>query len=252
MKTFIRKAIITSVFSISFFNSICYASENTFNIKFEDKINDKYLKMINVISDTSSEKISDNTYKIKTSKNIYDSMAFFSTIPDITKTEINTVEKKSGDIIEGQIIVRFKNNVTKTKIVEIDNKLKTKSILLSSALNLYKIILPERMSVNTAIETYKKTNIIEYAEPDRILKIQNNSFGIQPVNEKVLALTLKKGSENIIANLLNIIYDNSLVKDTNSGTYNLTIRKNIDDNLLIKAFRTSPYIIDVKISSGKK
>lgn len=99
-------------------------------------------------------------------------------------TELKSV--KSGDIIKGSLIIRFKESTPKNYIKEIEKKLKVKSDVISKDLSIYKIKLTSNQSQNKIVSDLSKDKYIKYVENDRVMKIQkkNNSMGIMGINEK--------------------------------------------------------------------
>ncbi|MBC7472852.1 MAG: hypothetical protein H7263_01065 [Candidatus Sericytochromatia bacterium] len=255
MKTLFKKTLIllSSTLILNILAIDAKADNNYLTVSFKSDTSEKYVKMLNLLTNTSiKQKIDKETYKI----NVIDtnaSLNFFYTIPEvlIINKDNKLQNKKSGDIVEGQVIVRFKSNVTKEEIQKLDTKLRTNSKLISLALNLYITKLPNEMKVTDAIELFKQTKMIEYAEPDRVMKIQKNGFGIKNIKEqRNISIVFRKQNENIAQSLFSIIYDNRLIKL--NKTYLLSIDDNIDANYLIKALKFSPYIAEAKLFLGNK
>ncbi len=262
MKTLFKKTLLllSSTLILNILAVDAKADNNYLTVSFKPDTSEKYIKMISLITNTSiKQKLDKNTYKI----NVIDtnaSLNFFYTIPEvlIINKDNKLQNKKSGDIVDGQVIVRFKSNVTKEEIQKLDKKLQTNSKLISLALNLYITKLPNEMKVTEAIELFKQTKMIDYAEPDRVMKIQKNGFGINNIKEpRNISLVFKRQNENIAQGLFSIIYDDKLIKLNktyllNNTTYLLSIDDNIDSNYLIKALKFSPYVAEAKLFLGNK
>lgn len=105
---------------------------------------------------------------------------------EIKNKKTSITKPKSGDIIPNVLIIRFKDDMPKNYIKDIEKKHKVKSELISKDLNLYKIKLSIKQSENKLISELSKDKYIKYVENDRVMKIQNkkDSMGIMGVNSK--------------------------------------------------------------------
>ena len=242
MKILFKNAIflLSSVLIVNIPLSSARANNNL-TVTFKPGTNEKYIRVINLLTNNPiDQKLDQNTYKI----NVIDpnnSLNLFYTIPEVLLVNNgNQLQgKKSGDLVEGQIIVRFKANISSLEIKKLDQKFKTQSKLISSSLNLYIVKLPPSLKALQAIEVFKKTKMIEYAEADRVMKIQKKGFGIQSIPmQKQLSISFKKPNQELAASLFNIIYENNLIKQTDN-TYLLNIEDKINPDYLIKALKSS-------------
>lgn len=217
---------------------------NNFSVTFKKGTNEKYVKLVNLFTNTKiKEKISAEKYiftvdKALTNKSDENYSDLLSLVPEVEtihpKLTTTLINKKSGDYVDGIILVKYKDNVSKQSIAKIDLKYKTKSVLFSKELNLYKVSLPSSLSVDKAVATFSKLAEVQYAEPDRVMKIQKkNNFSI----------SFKDNDENyrkIVENILEINLNQS------DKIYTTIISDKYDPEQFINALKVSPFIMDVK------
>lgn len=216
---------------------------NNFSVTFKKGTNEKYIKLVNLFTNTKiKEKISADKYIFtvdrdmfnRTDKNYSDLISMIPEVESIQTKTNSLINKKSGDYVDGVILVRYKDNVSKQNIAKIDSLYKTKSVLFSKALNLYKVNLPSNLSVDKAVNTFSKLIEVKYAEPDRIMKIQKkNSISISFVNDN-------DNYRKIVENILEIDF-NQIDK-----SYTMMIPDKYDLEQFIDALKVSPFIMDVK------
>ena len=217
---------------------------NNFSVTFKKGTNEKYVKLVNLFTNTKiKEKISAEKYIFtvdkalvnKSDKNYSDLISMIPEVESIQPKLITTlVNKKSGDYVDGLILVKYKDNVSKQSINKIDLKYKTKSVLFSKELNLYKVSLPANLTVDKAIAIFSKLVEVQYAEPDRVMKIQKKNN---------VSISFKDNDENyrkIVENILEINFNQE------DKVYTTMVSDKYDPEQFINALKVSPFIMDVK------
>lgn len=248
---FFKKVAVAAICSLLLFpissNQSYSLTTDSLTITFKQGTDEKYIKLINVFTDTEiKNKISDNTYVFSILKNpenpdINNYSYLLSMIPEVESItpQISTSlkNKKSGEYVDGIILVRYKDGTTSKDISKIDSTYKTQSVLFSKTLNLYKVKLPSSLSVEQAVKTLSKLSQVKYAEPDRIMKIQNKNMGLH---------ISFKDNQNLSPKIFENIYSLKTTKVTNSDYYLINISDKYNSDEAIKAFKLSPYVMDVK------
>lgn len=241
MEIFRKILLLTTIQLIVVFNNVSFASNefSSITITFNQGTDEKYIKLVSLFTGIEiKEKISEDKYifsipDLNKSSYVY----LLSIIPEVKnitpKLNISLKNKKSGDYVEGLIIVRYKDETTDSQINKIDLIYKTKSTLFSKQLNLYKIKLPISLSINQAVNIFNKLPQVKYAEPDIVMNILKN----YRVNISFKETLAKKVFEHIY-NL------NCISLDSNYCQINLN--NNYDSEQIIKSLKLSPYILDVK------
>ncbi|MFN8575893.1 MAG: hypothetical protein U0354_03475 [Candidatus Sericytochromatia bacterium] len=241
MKILKKLTSLVSISLISLFSTISYANTSEYIIiNLNKPLDTKYIKIINLLTNTElKEKNSDlkYTFYIKDKNQLESYSDLLSMIPEVKNTEpkLNSslISKKAGDYVDGVILVKYKEGTNKAQINKIDSKYKTKSVLFSPSLNLYKINLPENISIEEAVKIFSKLPEVQYAEPDMVMTIlKNKKFKINFKDE-----LSKKLFENIYDLKCNILANNSC---------EIKLDKKYNSEQVIKSLKLSPYIIDVK------
>lgn len=217
---------------------------NNFSVTFKKGTNEKYVKLVNLFTNTKiKEKISSEKYIFtidkalvnKSDKNYSDLLSMIPEVESIQPRSSNTlINKKSGDYVDGLILVKYKNNISKQNITKIDSKYKTKSVLFSKELNLYKVSLPVNLTVDKAVAIFSKLAEVQYAEPDRVMKIQKKNN---------ISISFKDNDENYRKILENILEINL---NQENKVYTTMVSDKYDPEQFINALKVSPFIMDVK------
>ncbi len=217
---------------------------NNFTVSFKNGTDSKYIKLINTFTNTKiKEKISDSNYVFTVDKALKncsekDYLYFLSMIPEIETVEpkinFSLKNKKAGDYVDGLILVSYKEGTSLKDIQLIDNKYGTKSVMFSKNLSLYQVKLPNSLTVTQAVNIFSKLTQVKYAEPDRVMKIQNkNNFTI----------TFKENTE-INKQIFENILDVKTKKLDKSYIFNVSQNYNSDE--IINSLKISPLIMDIK------
>lgn len=226
-------------------NTVQGADLNSLTVTFKNGTNTKYVKLINLFTNTKiKEKISENKYIFTVDKelknysvNNYSNL--LSIIPEVQSIEpkmsSSLKNKKAGDYVDGLILVRYKDGITNLEINKIDRTYKTKSTLFIKNLSLYKVKLPDTLSVDQAVSVFLKLSEVKYAEPDRIMKIQN---------KKNFSVIFNDNNNEIYQKIFTDILDNNLTKSNNS--YITSFSDEYDSEQLISSLKISPLIMDIK------
>jgi len=91
---------------------------------------------------------------------------------DTGKKTIVDNKSQSGEYVEGEIIVKFKDGVSLLKIEEINKAMGTVIIKVFSSGKLFLLQLPADLSVPVMVERYKRLPEVEYGEPNYIVRMQ--------------------------------------------------------------------------------
>lgn len=91
---------------------------------------------------------------------------------DTGKTTIVDNKPQSSEYVEGEIIVKFKEEVPLEKIGEINKAMGTEIIKVFSSGKLFLLQLPDDVSVPVMVERYKRLPEVAYGEPNYIVRIQ--------------------------------------------------------------------------------
>lgn len=247
------KLLISSLFlSSALFASVnSSAGENQLKVRFKENISEKYIRVISLMTDTELKSFSDGFYYLSPNKagsDIKKYSSLYSKIPEVNSVYPAPEERfiydklKSGDIIAGLILVKFRADTPPAKILEIDKKYKTESRLFTKGLNLYKVLLPKSLSVSDAIKIFNGLKIVEYAEADRVMRIQDSQ-----ANNKIY-VKFRSGQEELSIKLFNLVYNTKLIKENNAKGFMLELPDNINLQDAIELYRLCPYIVEVKVA----
>ncbi len=252
-----------------------FAGEKYLTVTFNSNLSEKYIRVINLLVKSEIvEKQGDNNYKLKipddkNSEEMSRYSEFFSLIPEITKVEppanqklfnksfLSNEKLKAGQEIPGIVLIRFKKEVEIAEIKKLDQRLKTNSEVLVKSLNLFKVKLPDSLSVSEAIKIFNKNKLVEYAEADKVMKIQNK---VNSPKNPVLILYFKHETEELAVNLFNIVFNTTLeiqnisTKDitvierkNNSKGYIFNLPNNINAEIASKTLKICPYLTNIDI-----
>lgn len=242
---FLKRISFFSFIPIIVFSSINSYSQslNDINITFKDVTDQKYIELVSLFTNTNiKEKVSDNKYILSTTNNNIDYKNLLSMVKGIEyidqahiSVKSDLKNKKIGNYVDGIILVKYKPEIKLALINKIDKKYKTKSVLFSKSLGLYKVELPKTLSVEQAVKIFSNLPEVQYAEPDMIMSIMktsaNNHFNFsfkdqlsQKVFENIFDLDCKGSFDNCIV---------SLSDEFNSQN-------------VISSFKLSPYILNIK------
>lgn len=86
---------------------------------------------------------------------------------EINKSKSNKTEAKYAD---GEIIVKFRDGVTKEKMVQTNNEKKSKIKRENKKLGFYTLSVPEGKTVEEMVREYQKDPSVESAEPNYVVK----------------------------------------------------------------------------------
>ena len=96
--------------------------------------------------------------------------------------------QEGKEYVEGEILVKFKPETTDSIINEVNKGFGTSILKKSDYTETYRIKIPEGKSVEEMVELYKKSVYVEFAEPNRIVKIS-------PIEKKGEALKTEEKEE---------------------------------------------------------
>lgn len=115
-------------------------------------------------------------------------MTFLDNSPTLEEKEPLKKSKTTKDFeekVKASLLIRFKENVSKSEIETFEAKHKQKLELISNELKIYKIKLSKEIKIDNAIKLFSKESIVKYVEKDGIMKIQKKAgFGLGVNNEK--------------------------------------------------------------------
>ena len=83
---------------------------------------------------------------------------------------IDPASGKNLEVVDGELLVKFKSGTKKTMMAVINNVLGTQVRTVIASLNIQCVKLPAGKSIRQMIELYKKDPNVEYAEPNYIRK----------------------------------------------------------------------------------
>jgi len=229
---------------------------NELTVKFKNGTPDKMVNLISLMTDARiQEKTGDNRHKFKiinddgTKNYLSRYTELFSLITFVEKVEseqnFSFKEEKKETEVPGVLLVKFKKEASEEEIRLLNRKNNVQAELYVPALKLYKIIYSEKYSLAKILEIYQNSNLVEYAEPDRVMSVP------KPVSEKqteenFIKVIFKSGSEELLLSVFNLLFDTELSGKRGFSGYILKLPKNISPETAIRVFDLCPFIMNIE------
>jgi len=271
------------------------AIDQFISVTFTNKVNDKFIEVINLmIGTTIYEKEGDFKYKFKIPNmhtiDEYAELFYFlpyvkevypfpkqkweDTIEPLIfkyqKGPANLVPNSQQPYIEGEILVKFKNNTTPQDISFLNEQYNTSVTEIINGINVYRLKLPEGIDVLQGLDMYKQNDIVEYVEPNYRISLTdpvsvpssspsslNNQNDVHvltriPVTEGTeIFIDYKAGIAPVIPALFNLIFETKLIEQRTSNSYRLRLPPNVKPQTASRIYKLCPYVINVEPTYGR-
>lgn len=159
---------------------------------------------------------------------------------------------QAANYVPGEVLVKFKTGVTAADIAFFNQQMGTVQVSRIAGIDVYRLRLPQGMSVNDAIARYQASEWVDYAEPNYTMSLPRPVNGTQTVTAIPLdgggqmLVHFRPGSSREVIDKFQAIYGTRWVKKTSFYSYRVQLPAGLNPAVAARVFKLYPGVSDVQ------
>lgn len=239
-------------------------------VTFKEPVGSRFVAVINTVMGTQTVKKQDEThytFRVGASGNQNDFALFFAHLPYVKAVaplpKLSAAERKAPDVVvrvpkkpgyvPGQLLVKFKPGVTAAQIAEINQANGATPRQQIEGIDVWLIQLPATLSVDEARKRYGASDLVAYAEPNRVMSLPPADGGIYLSPDRLLGdhVLVRFRTGGMTLDLVNQIYGTHTLEEAGQDRYRISLPAGANALVAQHMFRICPAVSSVEPSYGR-
>ncbi|MDB5096344.1 MAG: hypothetical protein JWM80_765 [Cyanobacteria bacterium RYN_339] len=239
-------------------------------VTFKEPVGTRFVDVINTVMGTTTVKKQDEThytFHVGPGGNQNDFALFFAHLPYVKAVapapKLSGAEQKAPDVIvrigpkpgyvPGQLLVKFKPGVTKAQIDAFNQGLGSSTKEQIEGIDVWLLQLPASLSVDEARKRYGASDLVAYAEPNRVMSLPRTEPDVYLSPDRLLGdhvlVRFRTGGPTM--DLVNQVYGTRTIEEAGQDRYRVSLPAGTNALVAQHVFRICPFVMQVEPSYGR-
>jgi hypothetical protein len=239
-------------------------------VTFKEPVGSRFVGVLNTLMGTETVKKRDEThytFRVGPTGNQNDFALFFAHLPYVKSVSpaprLAADERKPPDMVmqipakpryvPGQLLVKFKPGVTPDQIAAFNQANGATPKQQIEGIDVWLIQLPATLSVDEARKRYGASDLVAYAEPNRVMSLPPDDGGVYLSPDRLLGnhmlVRFRTGGPTV--DLVNQIYGTHTLEEAGLDRFRISLPAGTNPLVAQHMFRICPAVLSVEPSYGR-